>query len=96
MKKEVNLHSTMDAKIWAEEFMKYFYNILFEFDEGVMLSWFANAIMTGYDHSSRRSEEKINKLKSLLLLTDPAVSNVEMNDLSLKQWNEYTKWEEKQ
>lgn len=35
--------------------------------------------------------QKINKLKQLLLLTDPSVSDVVMNDLSVKQWNEFVK-----
>lgn len=35
--------------------------------------------------------EKVSKLKQLLLLTDASVSNVEMNDLTMKQWNEFVK-----
>lgn len=34
------------------------------------------------------------KLKQLILLTDPAVSNVEMNTLSAKQWSEFLRWQE--
>lgn len=34
----------------------------------------------------------IKKLKQLILLTDPAVHNVEMNDLTTRQWTEYRKW----
>ncbi len=34
------------AQIWAEEFKKLFPQI----DEGLMLGWFANAIMAGYDY----------------------------------------------
>lgn len=34
----------------------------------------------------------IKKLKQLVLLTDPAVHNVEMNDLTMRQWDEYRKW----
>ena len=32
---------------------------------------------------------KFDKLKKLLLLVDPAVSNEEMNNLSIKQWNAF-------
>lgn len=40
----------------------------------------------------RENDEHLNKLKSLILLCDPVVSNVEMNELSAKQWSEYEKW----
>lgn len=39
-------------------------------------------------------EEENHKLKSLLLLVDPAVSSEEMNSLSIKQFNEFTRWKE--
>ena len=35
--------------------------------------------------------EKVSKLKQLLLLTDPAVSSEQMNDLTMKQWAEFVK-----
>lgn len=35
------------------------------------------------------AERKCEKLKHLLLLTDPAVSDVEMNELTLRQWQEF-------
>jgi hypothetical protein len=34
-------------------------------------------------------QRKVDKLKSLLLLTDPAVSNETMNSLTQKQWLEF-------
>lgn len=40
----LKLHDTFDALDWAREFVK-----LHGGDEGLMLSWFANAIMTGHD-----------------------------------------------
>lgn len=36
-------------------------------------------------------QNRITKLKSLILLTDPAVSDQVMNPLSQKQWEEYVK-----
>ena len=39
----------------------------------------------------KKKDEKISKLKSLLLLTDPAVSNVVMCDTQLRQWQEFIK-----
>lgn len=51
------------------------------------------------DHSKEfyRRQFKIQfdhkeKLLQLLLLTDPAVSNVEMNKLTERQWAEYERW----
>jgi hypothetical protein len=41
---------TMDAKAWADEFVKAFPGI----DHGTMLGWFANAIMAGYDTAQSR------------------------------------------
>lgn len=43
----------MDAKVWAEEFVK-----LHGGDEGLMLSWFANAIMCGHDHAGSKVEKQ--------------------------------------
>jgi hypothetical protein len=46
---------TMDAQIWAAEFVKLNPGA----DEGNMIGWFANAIMAGYDtaqHRAARSE----------------------------------------
>lgn len=56
--KLIPLVECLDAKIWAEEFMKT-YKFLIEngqddLDEGLMLGWFANAIMSGHDHATRR------------------------------------------
>jgi len=38
-----------------------------------------------------RQQAKIDKLKQLLLRTDPSVSNTTMNDLTIQQWNEFIK-----
>ena len=37
-------------------------------------------------------EQHVEKLKQLILLTDPSVHNVEMNDLTTRQWTEYRNW----
>lgn len=49
-----DLHNTIDAKRWASEFAKQ-YPILMHngdaiYSEDIMLGWFANAIMAGYDY----------------------------------------------
>lgn len=50
---EKRLLGTMDATIWSEEFMKAYNNPPILEDEtefqGWMNTWFANAIMKGYD-----------------------------------------------
>jgi hypothetical protein len=38
-----------DAKLWADAFMQIWGKRLNEIDHGLMLSWFANAIMNQYD-----------------------------------------------
>ena len=48
---ETELLQTMDASVWAKEFVR-----LHGGDEGLMLAWFANAIMCGYDHAKREEE----------------------------------------
>ena len=40
---------------------------------------------------AERQDKKIEKLKSLLLLTDPVVSHVRVSIVALKQWEEFIK-----
>lgn len=37
------------------------------------------------------AERKLEKLKALVLLVDPVVSDVQMNDVTTKQWLEFVK-----
>jgi len=46
------LHQTNDAQVWAREFMKRVEQGCV-IDEGMMLGWFANALMCGWDHHAR-------------------------------------------
>ena len=48
---EQTLPHTMDAAVWAAEYVKLNPGA----DEGLMLSWFANAIMAGYDTAQARA-----------------------------------------
>lgn len=63
--KEINLLVTFDAKVWAKEFSK-IYPMVFKYGEGampteeLMLGWFANAIMTGYDYARRTPDSLDN------------------------------------
>jgi hypothetical protein len=42
-----------------------------------------------YMKRAQIAERKVEKLKRLVLLTDPAVSSEEMNSLSAKQWSAF-------
>ena len=58
------LIGNMDAKIWAEEFVKLVKtNPSIATDEAIMLGWFANAIMTGYDIDFNRRMRQMNDIK---------------------------------
>ncbi|QNN99116.1 hypothetical protein SEA_FAUST_10 [Streptomyces phage Faust] len=49
--------SSTDAQYWAQEFMKIWQNEPIDImDEEMMLGWFANAIMAGYDEARRKYE----------------------------------------
>jgi len=54
MAEDINLVRTMDARAWAAEFMKITGGTV---DEQTMISWFANAIMCGWDHHYWQSDE---------------------------------------
>lgn len=54
---DMGLHGTINAVLWQEKWME----ILKEHpnipnDEGTMIGWFANAIMTGYDAAREKYE----------------------------------------
>lgn len=75
------LHSTMDARVWTEEFFntirKNGWLVDKNLDEGLMIGWFANAIMCGYDIAHQRMAEqsrpktnfRANDLRQSLLAT---------------------------
>lgn len=48
-----------DAQVWAREFAERFET---EADTGTLISWFANAIMTGYDEGRRRAQLDLHEL----------------------------------
>jgi len=55
------LLTTMDAVEWAKEFVRLLKAGTFKegVDEDLMRSWFACAIMTGYDHGARHAEARL-------------------------------------
>ena len=57
MERLVDPLTTTDAKLWADEFMKVKARLGEQkFDHAMMLGWFANAIMQGYDEGRRRAK----------------------------------------
>jgi len=60
------LMGEFDAKIWAKEFIKVIKNnpdIII--DEDLMLGWFANAIMAGYDRGKMSEKVDVNILDDI-------------------------------
>ncbi len=51
--KDYELLENIDARVWAVEFMERFRGNLEAIDEQLMISWFANAIMAGYDKARK-------------------------------------------
>ena len=55
------LLGTMDAKVWTDEFMATKARLGDEeFDHAMMLAWFANAIMAGFDEANRRAQRALD------------------------------------
>ncbi|AXG66133.1 hypothetical protein SEA_ANNADREAMY_9 [Streptomyces phage Annadreamy] len=58
--------SSTDAQYWAKSFMEIWQNEPIDvMDEDMMHSWFANAIMAGYDEA-RRKYEMVNAHETLM------------------------------
>lgn len=49
----IHLVGEFDAQVWAETFQKVVVDGGITIDSELMLGWFANAIMAGYDHARR-------------------------------------------
>lgn len=54
-----------DASKWAAEFIRLWGHRMDEVDKSLMVAWFANAIMTGYDHG-----RKAGRLEAKMLLME--------------------------
>jgi hypothetical protein len=52
----IKLHQTTDARVWAQAFMERVEQGA-TVDEELMLAWFANALMCGWDHRARQAAE---------------------------------------
>lgn len=73
---------TMDAKVWAKEFMDRYLGVghdpSMKIDEDTMLGWFANAIMAGYDTAQMRAARapSPDAQDVLARLDDPALGRI--------------------
>lgn len=61
-------YGEFDAREWAAEFVRIFGDRRDDIDEDLMLGWFANAIMTGYDKAKREHTAPMTELHYLLAL----------------------------
>ena len=59
----MNLLETQDATKWADEWLKTIKDHSdIPQDRDAMITWFANAIMAGYDHGRRAEKQKLNAM----------------------------------
>ena len=47
---DMSIHQNPDAAAWAKFFMECYANYKEPLDEGIMIGWFANAMMAMHDH----------------------------------------------
>lgn len=66
--KDDPLRTSMDAKVWAQEFIKTIKeHPEIPYDEGTMIAWFANSIMRGYDEGfSRGKKTAVEQIRTTL------------------------------
>lgn len=55
---------TIDARVWAKEFCSRFGNETV--DEALMITWFANAIMRGYDAAEAKWRPVVEAAKAVV------------------------------
>lgn len=63
----------MDGKLWTDAFIQMWGDKLNEIDHGLMLGWFCNAIMAGYDEYSKKNTTLTN---AIIILPDDAEPEV--------------------
>lgn len=66
----------MDAREWAREFLRIWGGRWAEVDEGLMIGWFANAIMRGYDEATWKNQLTISDLRSKLAERDKELAAI--------------------
>lgn len=68
-KTDINLFETVDATIWAKEFVR-----LHGGDEKLMVTWFSNAIIVGYDSAEKKVDEFRGALAEIAKIATKHVS----------------------
>ena len=64
---ETDIYKSFDASVWAHEFCDIFEkNHGFRPDEGWMITWFASALMRGYDEHRWQSDEYKAEIAAVL------------------------------
>lgn len=97
----INLHDTTDAAVWAAEFCKRWPSALCQIPgregvsdgrdfEGIMIGWFANAIMAGVDSEARKNVDpatiRAEALREALAVILPIAERNEMPG-AREAWN---------
>lgn len=78
-----SLSGCTDAQVWAREFVKLVNkNPSIATDEGTMLTWFATAIMSGYDDGVKREQARsvVEKIQEIVFQAAGAATSVCMHD----------------
>jgi len=77
---DMSIHSNPDASDWAKFFMECKERnewTLEQIDEGLMISWFANAMMAMHDYVERKHEQSTARGKfKMPVLVDDAIVEV--------------------
>ena len=65
---DTELYKSFDARVWANEFVKHcLANPLIASDKSCMESWFASALMRGFDEHYWRSKEYKQRVRRILV-----------------------------
>jgi len=86
-----------DAYKWADAFMQLWGAKLSEVDHGLMIGWFANAIMAQYDESRKAHEALKAENERLRARLEAAEDFIDKSpcdpDITERQCAAYTKWQ---
>jgi hypothetical protein len=82
--KDLDLRQTMDAAVWAKDFWERFGNNKDQIDESLMLTWFANAIMCGWDHAHWKLEPRLKEYEVKVRAVEDKMKSLESTESFLK------------
>lgn len=80
---ENNLVGETDAQVWATRWLEIISeNPNIPTDKGTMISWFANAIMAGYDHGRRVEKQRnfVEKIREIIFQSAREATGVLLED----------------